>query len=260
MHFFGGKREQLQQLRVWLQEWRVENRFLKYYGERQEALTVDLTWRVKERTESKRTPKFQAWIRKRIREQGITRLQGKSVICILTSVLLGSLGRLTQPSFHGQKMTDPLCLWPPSCSDAPRNSWEFPWAIDIECSVGIRIRFLHKINDKNDSENIGNYQSPLYIAISPLPLQKHLEIFFDQIPSLYEVLLALFLLFKAYTFFKALLQSHILALIAPLDSSGTLCVLHFSVGFSFSPSQTKARQGIRSQTFSHYCVISSIRS
>lgn len=135
-------------------------------------------------------------------------------------------------------MTDTLCRWPCSCSDTPRNSWAFPWATDVECLVGIQLRFLHKINDKNDSENIGNYQRPLYIAIFLLPFQKHLEIFFDQTPSLYEVLLALFLflLFKAYIFFKALLQSHILTTIALLDSSGTLCVLHFRVGFSFSPS------------------------
>lgn len=39
-------------------------------------------------------------------------------------------------------------------------------------------RGTHKINDKNDSENIGNYQNPpLCIAIALLPFQKHLEIF-----------------------------------------------------------------------------------
>lgn len=50
------------------------------------------------------------------------KLRRKSVISILTSVLLGSLGRFTQPSFRGHKVTDdPLGLWPYSYSVVSRN-------------------------------------------------------------------------------------------------------------------------------------------
>lgn len=48
------------------------------------------------------------------------KLRRKTVISILTSILLGSLGRFTQPSFRGHKVTD-LGLWPYSYSDVPRN-------------------------------------------------------------------------------------------------------------------------------------------